>query len=307
MEERDWLKNTYEIEAESKAETEKRKKLVNDEDFITSWPLHVPAAVEGFHPPKQISFVCEGKCRKETTWTSLHEPTGLSTASPDKQIHSVSYICNLCEKSFLTIIYRADEFEEKVIGGSTANPDLHMPPSRVNVLVKVSKVGQYPPLSINISTALQKSLGKEATTLYKKALITRNEGYGLAAVGYIRRVVEDKTNELIEVATQLAEFHKVDAATVAKMRAAANSEKFTPYEDKLKIAGAVFPDVLKVGDINPLQALYGLVSKGIHSMTETECVDIADRTFAVFEYIFSKLKAEIADAKAFVEKVKKLS
>jgi hypothetical protein len=170
----------------------------------------------------------------------------------------------------------------------------------------VLKVGQYPAQSINLPNDLTRNLGKNATELYKKALINRNNGYGLGSIVYTRRVVEDKTNELIEVAAQLAESHSIDAETVAKMRAAAVSTDYTPYEEKLKVASTVFPDSLKVGDVNPLKSLYGLVSKGIHGLSEEECIEIADQTFDVFVYIFAKLRAETSDRKAFMEKLKRL-
>ena len=82
--------------------------------------------------------------------------------------------------------------------------------------------------------------------------MSRNNGYGLAAVSYMRRVVEDKTNELIEVAAQFEEADGVDADIVAKTRAAADpTTGYTAYEEKLRIAAAMFPG-LKVGSINPL-------------------------------------------------------
>jgi hypothetical protein len=62
------------------------------------------------------------------------------------------------------------------------------------------KIGQYPAPTVYVPKGLEANLGKDATALYRKALMVRNMGYGLAAVGYMRRVVEDKTNELIEVA-----------------------------------------------------------------------------------------------------------
>jgi hypothetical protein len=43
-----------------------------------------------------------------------------------------------------------------------------------------------------------------AEILYRNALICRNRGMGLAAVAYMRRLVEDKTNELISVAADYA-------------------------------------------------------------------------------------------------------
>jgi hypothetical protein len=132
-------------------------------------------------------------------------------------------------------------------------------------------------------------------------------GYGLAAVGYMRRVVEDKTNELIEVAAEFAEANNVDAATVAEIRAALDPNKYTPYEKKLEIAASVFPASLKAGDINPLQVLFQQVSKGLHGLSEEECVNTADEIKLVFEYVFENLRAQVTSRKAFVTQLKKIS
>jgi hypothetical protein len=131
----------------------------------------------------------------------------------------------------------------------------------------------------------------------------RNNGFGLGAVVYIRRIVEDKTNELIEVAAKFAESYSVDTQTVGAMRAATTER--TTYDEKLRLAGAVLPEAVKVEGVNPLYALYDLVSQGIHGMTEDECLEVADETTEVFQYIFTKLRAEVEERRGFVEKVKK--
>ncbi len=153
---------------------------------------------------------------------------------------------------------------------------------------------------------MEKNLGKDSAGLYKKSLICRNIGYGLAAAGYIRRVVEDKTNELIEVVAKLAEVNGVEAKKVEEIRAAAKSADYTPYEKKLEIASAVFPESLKVGGKNPLFSLFKLVSEGIHGKSEAECIKVAENTDAVFQYVFTNLKAETEIRRAFIEKMKEL-
>jgi hypothetical protein len=173
----------------------------------------------------------------------------------------------------------------------------------VTVVTKVQKVGQYPAHSIDVSKGLEKNLGEEAIALYKKGLVNRNSGYGLGAVTYIRRVVEDKTNELIDVAAQLAESHNVDAEIVKRIRAAATER--TTYDQKLKIAATVFPDALLIEGVNPLAELYSLVSEGVHALTEEECIAVADETASVFEFIFTNLRATTIARHGFVEKVKK--
>ena len=69
----------------------------------------------------------------------------------------------------------------------------------------------------------------------------------------------------------------------------------------------MFPRSLKVGSHNPLDTLYGLVSGAIHSLSEEECIIIADETTAVFNYLFSKLRADVADRTQFEELMTRLS
>lgn len=302
--------------ASNEKQQPEEKPVTSAEDFITKSPLFVQIRVNGFHPPPSINFECGGACGRETTWYRVLEPSALGEPQKgdngvaDWSIKSVAYRCFKCGKTSLTVVYREMASESRSVGaraatGLSSRPS--SPPSLVKVLVKVMKVGQYPEPSIVIPDALEKNLGKDSASLYKRALICRNIGYGLAAAGYIRRVVEDKTNELIEVVAKFAEAHGVDANKVEEIRAAANSSAaYTRYEDKLKIASAVFPDSLKVGGKNPLFSLFKLVSEGIHGKNEEECVKIAEATDTVFQYVFTNLKAETEIRRTYIEKMKEL-
>ncbi len=279
------------------------------EEFITNSPLYVVESVDGFASPDKVSFACD-ECKKETTWgRTAHEMSNPAYPS-DSSIKWVSYRCFLCAANFFTVIYKEMQYEERAMARppATGLSNSVLPPlSKFQVVVGVMKIGQYPAPSVALPPALAKNLGPDAAALYRKGLQCRNNGYGLAAVSYIRRVVEDKTNELIEVAAKLAESYGEATAIVAKIRDAANSVDYTPYEEKLKIAATVSPDSLKVGDINPLKTLYGLVSGGIHGLDEAQCIEAADQTAEVFDYIFTNLRAEVATRKAFTEKIKKWS
>lgn len=291
--------------AQQQVEESGDPKTITTEELITGWPLYVPATIFGFRPPKQISFYCTGDCGKETTWVQVYSPSVVSTDARDKKIATTAYTCGLCGESNLTVIYRDMNSATRVVmrpTSATSSTQIPFPEQKFIIM----KVGQYPAQSVSLPKGLEKNLGPDAAGLYRKGLISRNNGYGLGALIYIRRVVEDKTNELIEVAATLSESHNIDAAVIAKMRGAANSKTFTPYEEKLKIAATIFPDSLKVGSVNPLGSLYSLVSKGIHGLTENECIDTFDITVEVFDYIFTNLRAQVADRNSFVEKVKRL-
>jgi hypothetical protein len=79
----------------------------------------------------------------------------------------------------------------------------------------------------------------------------------------------------------------------------------TTYDQKLKIAATVLPDSLIVEGVNPLAELYGLVSEGVHDLTEEQCIAVADETTSAFEFIFTNLRATTKARHDFVDKVRK--
>lgn len=304
--------------AEQKSAEEANKaEDTSAEDFIAKSPLFVPIRVNGFEPPDTISFDCRtAGCGKGTTWKRFHDPSPLGINLPgrreivDSRLKSVAYQCYKCKKSALSVVYLDWSFENRPVEESDKGP-VTAPGSGIpfvrRTLVRVMKVGQYPEPAIAIPDALEKNLGEESAALYRKSLICRNNGFGLAAAAYIRRVVEDKTNELIEVVAKYSEALGVDAKKVETFRSAANSsDTYTPYDEKLKIASAVFPESLKVCGKNPLLSLFRLVSEGIHGKSEAECIKIAENTDEVFQYLFTNLKAETEIRKSFIEKMKEL-
>ena len=54
------------------------------------------------------------------------------------------------------------------------------------------------------------------------------------------------------------------------------------------------------GGRNPVDALYGAFSDGIHNKTDDECIEIVDRMRLAFEYLFKTLQVSSEDAKEFV-------
>lgn len=295
------------------SKTEKKK--VTLEDFITKHPLYTSCEIEPvsqLYLPASLSYHCPGPdpCGKETTWLKVEKTTNYVQADPAVGFHVVCYLCARCNKRELWVMYREMWSELEIPRkprpitalGSMQGPDPG--PRTVSVVSGLLKIGQTPPLSIALPRALEDNLGKEASAFYKKALINRNEGNGLAAVTYIRRVVEDKTDELIEIVAQTAEAQEVDPKGVELIRAV-KTDKNT-YDLKLQLASTVLPRSMTPGGANALGALYNLVSQGIHDLSERDCVDVADTTQSVFEYVFTNLRAETKKRKDFVSKVTKL-
>ena len=240
--------------------------------FLEEFPLYRSCPLGQWNTPQTISLDCR-ICKKETTWATdgQHESSG--------GLKFRRYVCQLCRKSAINYI----------LAELTDNSYM--------------KVGQSPRQSTRVPHGVEARLGA-STDFYRKALTSQSEGYGLGAVAYFRRVVEDKTNELIDVVADAAVAFSVSADDVAKIRAAKGERVF---EDKLRIASQAIPEVLKPDGANPLQALHTILSAGIHNQTEEECLELASEIQEIFEYLFVRLRTEIEDRTSFVAKVKAIA
>ena len=238
------------------------------QQFLEEYPLYRHWKTTDWSRPETISLDC-WNCKKETTWSYDDD------YSRHGRIRLYAYTCHHCKRAH--IFYG-------VWSGQDA----------------VFKVGQFPKQLVRVPNSIEKRLGASAE-FYRKALTSRNEGYGIAAVAYLRRVVEDQTSELIEVVAAAAEAYGVEATNVAKIRAAKEQKV---YEDKLKIAAQAMPSVLKPDGANPLQALHDMLSRGLHNEPEEECLQIADEMRDIFDYLFDRLRTEVEERTSFVTKVK---
>lgn len=263
------------------AEAERRS--ITPEEFLESYPLHtiIKSGTKNFEVPKAISRVCD-TCGKETTW-NLGERRDNNTLSLSKCFTLVpEYSCQKCRTETVVFFVRAEW------------------PREANAVLQ--KIGQFPAPSVSISTTLEKQLG-ETAEYYKRGLISQNYGYGLGALAYMRRVVEEKTNQLIEVVADLAAAQNEPAPVVKALRSAATEK--TTYDQKLRIASEAMPASLKPDGANALGALFELISKGLHGGSESECLTIADEIRDVFEHVFSTLRAQVDAQKNMSAKIKK--
>jgi hypothetical protein len=245
-------------------------KSMSASEFLQSSPLYSPATLTAeWVFPTRLSLHCDN-CGKETTWFEM-------TGSTERTVYCRAvYSCGLCNK---------DEVRFFLFNDSTKKV--------------VSKIGQHPEPSIAVSKRLQDGL-KDSLQHYKRGLVCFNQGYGIAAVAYFRRVVEERTNELIDVVAELALASGTEEAEVAKI-AAAKSER--TYEKKLEVASQMIPVSLRPGGVNPLGRLHSLLSEALHSGPEDESIKVADELKFIIEHVFSNLKEYIDAQRAYAERI----
>ena len=166
----------------------------------------------------------------------------------------------------------------------------------------VQKCGQYPEIESVIDDALERSIPVEDASLLKKAVRARDSNFGLAAVAYLRRVVENQIEPLIDTLLQDRKSNTAKLrARIQKARADRGLRKL------LEIAGGILPDYLKPQGQNPLVHLYRLASEGLHNLPEEECIEIFDESIVVFSFVFRDLRRHQEEVKEFAKNLNKLA
>jgi hypothetical protein len=167
----------------------------------------------------------------------------------------------------------------------------------VNLFIKV---GQWPPSSIDPSPELEKALGPEDSELYKKGLVNFQFGYGIGAVAYFRRVLENKINALLDLIAEAARNESIANEHIASIEDVKNSHR---VEDKIVVASKILPAHLKPGGHNPLDKLYAPLSAGLHGESDDECLETFAEARFVFEYLFKNLTESNEEARKYVQRL----
>lgn len=249
---------------------------------LESWPLYRSLVYTGAEStavlPDVISIECES-CNGEQRW----ERTNLGLGATDRSgFREATYRCRNCKERTLRIYFYWSRIKDEFL---------------------FEKVGQYPPLEERLPALLQKQLEGQDLDFYKKALRCRNFNYGLAALAYLRRVVENRMNDLLDLIAESAKQSGFAEETLKRLEQVKASRVF---DEKVTYATLILPPHLRPDGQNPIDLLHDIASEGIHSKSDEECLDTFDRSRIVFENLFMKLKISAAEAKDFAEKLKKL-
>ena len=253
------------------------------ETVLQTWPLYRVLVYTGAFAvntvPKYLSLHCN-KCAKETYWeTEIYSSTDNKQGFTTKQ-----YACRNCGRSHVTYYF---------YWGQAAKS------------ASFFKVGQWPELEETVSDTLVNAMTPEDLKLYKNALRLRNFNLGIASMAYMRRVVENRMNDMLDVLHEAARVHNAPAEVLARHEEIKKDKRFSV---KVDYAGDLLPVNLRpAGHPNPIAVLHELTSGGLHAKSDAECVDIFDECRQTFEYVFGKMRIEADEAKAFVNEMARLA
>jgi hypothetical protein len=135
------------------------------------FPKEIAESIQKF--PETIQLFCAGTCQKEQTFECTYRHAGRGTLMDRGWGEHVAYRCRNCQKTNQKYWY-------------------------VWEVNSFWKVGQIPELQEWIELKLEAALG-ESKPLYRKALRSRSFGFGIGSVSYLRRIIEDTTDTLMDL------------------------------------------------------------------------------------------------------------
>lgn len=157
---------------------EEKQLMAKLREILTSWPLYREFRYTGMETtgllPAVISHHCYF-CGKEQYWDA-----GSPNYRRKSGFNNETYTCRNCKDAELRYYF---------YWGAESG--------KTNALF--IKVGQYPAQMAEPPAELAKQFDRDDLDFYKKALTCRNFSFGLGALAYLRRVVENRMDDLLEL------------------------------------------------------------------------------------------------------------
>ena len=164
------------------------------------------------------------------------------------------------------------------------------------------KLGDFPSFGPPIPSRVITLIGPDRE-IFIRGRRAENQGLGIGAFAYYRRVVENQKGRLI---TEIAKVAKRLGATnedINKFEAATKETQFSKAIDDIKSA---IPQVLMINGHNPLTLLHSALSEGLHAGTDEECLELATSIRVVLTELAERISQALKDEAELKQAVTKL-
>lgn len=199
--------------------------------------------------------------------------------SDSSKTSGIVYTCKNCEEAqkiyTLKFIQLSEELKTRFIPG------------------KIMKVGEYPPFGDSIPSKVISLVGKERD-FFLKGRRCENQSLGIGAYAYYRRIVENQKDKLIDEIIKVCNKLGKQEALIAELENAKIEIQFSKAVDSIK---EELPTSLYIEGQNPLKLLHNAVSKGIHNMTDEECLQYAGCIRIILFELTERINVILKDSK----------
>jgi hypothetical protein len=262
-----------------------QNRIVNDDVILISVVEAEPQF--RFSMPKIQLHCPETNCNGIRLFQEEHYEDTFTISGTEWYYEHLTYLCANCQqhkKTFsLAILIQTDEDKRPV-------------------RVTFHKLGEHPPYGPPTPSRLNSLIGPDRE-LFFKGRRCENQGLGIGAFVYYRRVVEDQKNRIIGEIIKVAETLGAPAETITTLKEAQREQQFGKAIERMK--GAI-PQRLLIDGQNPLSLLHSALSKGLHDQTDEKCLEIATDVRLVLAEFSELLGHALKDERELKEAVKRL-
>lgn len=193
--------------------------------------------------------------------------------SEDFEFFYITYRCSNCQRVEKTFSLAA-----KVIVVTKAQGECY-------------KFGEMPTYGPPVSPKLIKLIGPDREE-FLKGRQCENQGLGVGAFIYYRRVVENQKDRIIGEIIKVSE--KI-GAPAEKLKELQNAVKETQFSKALNMAKDAMPESLLINGHSPILLLHRALSKGVHALTDGQCLELAGSVRIVMGELSERLSQALKD------------
>lgn len=164
------------------------------------------------------------------------------------------------------------------------------------------KFGELPGYGPPIPARLMKMVGPDRE-LFLKGRRCENQGLGIGAFVYYRRVVESQKNRILEEIIKVSRKLGAPAEAIAKLEAAKAESRFS---QALKDVKDAVPQALLINGHNPLLLLHSALSDGLHDRADEHCLEVAASVRVVLGELAERLSQALKDEAELTRALAKL-
>lgn len=130
-----------------------------------------------------------------------------------------------------------------------------------------------------------------------------NQGLGIGAFTYYRRVVENHWSRLVDEIIKVANIIRAPKEMIDTLVASHDQQQFSQAVKGIKSG---IPQSLLINGHNPLVLLHAALSQGVHDLSDDECLSLATSIRVILIELADKLSQALKDEKELTDAVSRL-
>lgn len=169
-------------------------------------------------------------------------------------------------------------------------------------ICEVYKFGELPQFGPPVPARVLRLIQPDRE-LFLSGRRSENQGLGIGAFTYYRRVVESQWTRFVDEIIRVGKAIGAPEISIRALEASRDEQQFSRAVKGLKDA---IPAVLLINGHNPLVLLHGALSQGVHNLSDEECLVLATSIRVVLVEFAEKLGEALKDEKELSESITRL-